>query len=252
MIASLPMYDRPANAAAHDALWAQVRDNLRDAGIAAPAQLDRVTHYEAGWARPDLVLGQICNLPLRAMFAGKFTVIGAADYGLKDCPAGHYDSVFVVRHDAKGETPADFAKARFVANSLMSHSGYGAAQAWALRHGFTFNLPAVSDAHDASLRAVVEGCADIACIDAQTWWMQKQDMPEAALVRVIGKTDPSPCQTFVTKGCEDTAVYFAAIKAAIADLSAADQVCLGLHGIVTLPAVDYDLPLPPLPAAIHA
>ena len=50
MIASLPMYDRPANVAAHDTLWAHIRDNLRDAGVAAPASLDRVTHYEAGWA----------------------------------------------------------------------------------------------------------------------------------------------------------------------------------------------------------
>lgn len=250
MIASLPMYDRPANAAAHDALWARVRDNLRDAGVSAPDALDRATHYEAGWARPDLVLGQICNLPLRAMFAGKVAVIGAADYGLEGCPAGHYNSVFVVRHDAKGETPADFANARFVANSLMSQSGYGAAQSWAMRHGFTFDLPVITDAHDASLRAVVAGEADIACIDAQTWWMQKQDMPEAAQVRVIGTTDPSPCQTFITRLGEDTSLYFAAIEDAIAHLEGGGAAILGLRGIKSLPEVDYDLPLPPLPATI--
>ncbi|MFY9206579.1 MAG: PhnD/SsuA/transferrin family substrate-binding protein [Yoonia sp.] len=252
MIASLPMYDRPANVAAHDTLWAHIRDNLRDAGVAAPASLDRVTHYEAGWARPDLVLGQICNLPLRAMFSGKVALIGAADYGLDGCPAGHYNSLFVVRKDAVGKTPKDFANARFVANSLMSHSGYGAAQAWARLHGFTFVPPMITDAHDNSLLAVVNGAADIACIDAQTWWMQKQDMVETTQVRVIGWTDPSPGQTFIARLGEDTAIYFAAIEAAIADLPTNVTATLGLRGIVKLPEVDYDLPLPPLPAAIGA
>lgn len=252
MIASLPMYDRPANAAAHDALWGLIRDNLRDAGVAAPEALDRETDHMDGWARPDLVLSQICNLPLRALFTGKVALIGAADYGLAGCPIGHYNSVFVVRKDAKGETPKDFAKARLVVNAMLSHSGYEAAQTWALRHEFTFAPPLVTGAHDASLRAVATGDADIASIDAQTWRMQQQDMPEAAQVRVIGVTDTSPGMTFITKLGEDTAVYFAAIEAAIAALCAKDAAILGLRGIKALPAVDYDIPLPPALTAIDA
>lgn len=243
MIASLPMYDRPVNAAAHDALWMLIRDNLRDAGVAAPEALDRKTDHMDGWARPDLVLSQICNLPLRALFAGKVALIGAADYGLAGCPTGHYNSVLVVRKDAKGETPKDFSKGRFVVNAMLSHSGYEAAQAWALRHGFAFAPPLVAGAHDASLRAVATGDADIASIDAQTWWMQQKDMPEASQVRVIGVTDTSPGMTFITKTGEDTAVYFAAIEAAIAALCAKDSAILGLRGIKSLPAVDYDIPL---------
>ncbi len=33
MIAALPMYDRPENRAAHDALWSLIRDGLRARGI---------------------------------------------------------------------------------------------------------------------------------------------------------------------------------------------------------------------------
>ena len=125
MIASLPMYDRPYTRAAHDALWDLIRDGLRANGIDAPETLDRDTDHLAGWARADLVLGQICNLPYRAKFRDKVTVIGAADYDLPDCPPGHYNSVFVVHKDATGRTPQDFATSRFAANALMARRWRG-------------------------------------------------------------------------------------------------------------------------------
>ena len=52
MIAALPMYDRPENAWAHDALWARVRDGLRARGLAAPDALDRLTPHDETWGRP--------------------------------------------------------------------------------------------------------------------------------------------------------------------------------------------------------
>ena len=112
------MYDRPANAAAHDQLWGLIRDNLRDAGVDAPDALDRETGYMTSWGRDDLVLGQICNLPLRAKFRPMVTMIGAADYGLPDCPAGHYNSVFIVHRDTDGDNPMDFIRGRFASNGL--------------------------------------------------------------------------------------------------------------------------------------
>ncbi len=252
MIASLPMYDRPANRAAHDALWALIRNNLRDTGIAAPKALDRDIDHMKGWAHPDLVLGQICNLPFRAKFRGKVTVIGAADYGLAGCPAGHYHSVIVTRHGDANRPFSDFAKARFAANAMMSHSGYGAAQDWAGSHGFTFGAPLITGSHDASLQAVATGRADIAALDAQTWRMQQQDLPAGQEVSVIAHTTTSPCMTFITKHGQDYAPYFAAIAAAIGDLSHDHAQILGLTGIHHLPEVDYDMPMPPLPAPIDA
>lgn len=252
MIASLPMYDRPANAAAHDVFWALIRDNLRDAGIDAPDLLDRETDCMVGWARPDLVLGQICNLPFRAEFRNKVTVIGTADYGIENCPLGHYNSVFVVRRDAAGADPSDYAKARFAANSLMSHSGYGSPQAWAQARGFLFGAPLVTGAHGKSLEAVATGAADIAAIDAQTWRMQQFDRAHVADVAVIGMTTSSPGMTFITRMGQDPAPYFAAISEAIATLPADAAETLGLRGIHHLPLSDYDLPLPPLPAGISA
>lgn len=252
MIASLPMYDRPANAAAHDALWVLIRDNLRGAGVAAPDRLDRDVDYMAGWERPDLVLGQICNLPLRAMPMGKVTVIGTSVYGLKACPRGHYNSYIIVHRDRTGADPRAFSTARLAVNSLMSHSGYGAPQAWAKLRGFVFSAPFVTGSHDASLCAVATRRADIAAVDAQTWWMQQADMDEVAEVAIIGVTPAAPGQTFITRAGEDKQVYFAAIEAALADLTARDQTILGLRGIHNLPQSDFDMPMPPLPVATLA
>lgn len=252
MIASLPMYDRPANAAAHDQLWDLIRDNLRDAGVDAPDALDRDTGYMTGWGRDDLVLGQICNLPLRAKFRPMITMIGAADYGLPDCPAGHYNSVFIVHRNADGDSPMDFIRGRFASNGLMSHSGYGAPQAWALDHGAQFSAPMITGSHDRSLAMVANGRADIAAIDAQTWAMQQVDSEDAANVRVIGTTAPSPSMTFITRAGQDPAPYFAAIKTAITDLPAECVSLLGLRDILALPHTAYDLPLPPMPQTIDA
>ena len=246
------MYDRPANAAAHDSLWALIRDNLRDAGVQAPETLDRDIAHMTGWGRDDLVLGQICNLPLRAKFRPMVTVIGAADYGLPDCPAGHYNSVFIVHRDADGDSPLDFIDGRFASNGLMSHSGYGAPQAWARGHGAQFAAPMITGSHDRSLAMIASGRADIAAIDAQTWVMQRADSADAASVRVVGTTATSPGMTFITRKGQNPAPYFAAIKAAIGDLPAECVNFLGLRDIVALPDAAYDLPLPPMPQAIDA
>ena len=245
MIASLPMYDRPSNRAAHDALWALVRDGLRDSGIAAPDALDRDVPYRATWARPDLVLGQICCLPYQADHMGRVTVIGASDYGLSGCAPGYFTSVFVARADDPREAPAAFADARFVANGLHSHSGYRAAQLYAHARGFRFRAPAISGAHDASVCAVAEGRADIAAIDAQTWRMQRHDLPQAAALRELGVTDPAPGITFITRSAHDPALFRAAIGAALAALAEDDRAVLGLRGVTVLPAAAYDLPLAP-------
>lgn len=120
MFASLPMYDRPENAAAHDTVWHGVCDRLD----MPRTQLDRGTHYEDGWARPDLLFGHICNLPYRAKFRDRVTPIGCSDYGLQDTPAGYYHSLFVVRaEDApRGLAPATLG--RFAYNDALSHSGW--------------------------------------------------------------------------------------------------------------------------------
>ncbi|EBA12719.1 phosphate/phosphite/phosphonate ABC transporter substrate-binding protein [Roseobacter sp. CCS2] len=250
MIASLPMYARPSNRAAHDALWALIRDGLRHRGIAAPDQLDQDTDHMEGWARDDLVLGQICNLPYRALFKDKVTFIGAADYELDGCPPGYYRSVFVVRKDSTATTPKDMAIQRFALNEPLSQSGYGAPQLWAQARGFQFQDIPKTSSHRGSIAAVAEGRADIAAIDAHTWWIEQAENPQTHQLKVIGHTDATPGMSFITRKGQNPALYFDAIAAAIAALSLDASAILGLKGIIALPQTAYDLPFPPKQAAI--
>ncbi|RYG92947.1 hypothetical protein EU803_02235 [Loktanella sp. IMCC34160] len=251
MYAALPMYDRPQHAAAHDALWVLIRDGLRGRGIAATDVLDRDTGHMDGWARPDLVLSQICNLPWRARFRGKVTLIGAADYGIPGVDPGYYTSVFVVRADDPATDPATCADYRLAYNEPLSNSGYGAPQLWAAARGFQFTPHIRTGSHRDSMEAVAEGRADIAAIDAHTYWVQGQiDDPLVPRLRVIGTTDATPGMTFVTRPGQDPAPYFAAIAEAIAALPARHSETLRLRGIHSLPDSAYDIPLPTPPEEV--
>lgn len=247
MFAALPMYDRPENAAAHDALWALIRDGLRARGIDAPEALDRTVGHMDGWARPDLVLGQICNLPYRAQFRDRLTRIGAADHGLPDCAPGHYFSVLVVRADDPARDLADCGGHRLAYNEALSHSGWGALAQHAAARGLRLNPVLRTGAHRESLRAVAEGRADLAAIDAVSFRNLQRWDPPAAAVKVIGRSHATPGMTFVSRPGQDPAPFRAAIAAAIDRLEPGARDLLGLRAIVVLPDADYDIPLPPAP-----
>lgn len=247
MIAALPMYDRPETAAAHDALWALVRDGLRARGLAAPDALDRALDYREGWARPDLILGQVCNLPFRAGLRGRVTVIGAADHGLPGDPPGFYHSVIVARAD--DDRPASALAHCFAVNDALSNSGWDNAVHWARAAGVTLRPVVVTGSHEGSVRAVASGEADLAAIDAVSWEGFRRWTPAARTLRVLGRTRTSPGMTFITRQGEDPAPYREALAAAIAALPGGPAALLGLRGVVVLPPSAYDLPLPPDPAA---
>jgi ABC-type phosphate/phosphonate transport system substrate-binding protein len=247
MFAALPMYDRPENASAHDALWRLIRDGLRARGVPAPDALDRATAHMEGWARPDLTLGQICNLPWRAAFRDRVTLIAAADYGLPDTPPGHYRSVIVVRADDPARTLADTAGYRMAFNEPLSNSGWDMPQAHLRAAGITPRPWLRTGAHAASLAAVATARADLAAIDAITFRNLSRWDPAAREVRVIAQTHATPGMTFITSPGRDPAPFHAAIAEAIATLDPAAHDTLGLQGIATLPPSAYDIPLPPPP-----
>ncbi|MBY4895173.1 phosphate/phosphite/phosphonate ABC transporter substrate-binding protein [Rhodobacteraceae bacterium N5(2021)] len=254
MLATLPMYLRPETRAAHDALWALVRDALRDHGQDAPAALDHTIAHTQTWTRPDLLLGQICNLPYRTHVHAHTHRIGTCDYGLPDTPRGHYVSYFVTRKDDPRDAPAAFVTARLAVNEADSHSGWGAAWAYAHNRGFAFTHALLTGAHSASARAIAEGHADIAAIDAISWHMIQRYDASAGHLRIIASTDAAPGQTLITARTNDPAPLHAAVTQALAALPPAHQDTLLLRGLVALPdAAYFDLPLPdPAPIAPNA
>lgn len=251
MIAALPMYDRPATAAANDRLWAGIRDALRAAGHPAPEALTRGADLWAVWQAPDLVLAQTCGLPYRARLHGGVTLIGTPDYGLPDCPPGHYRSVLVVRAEDPRQTLAEFAGAGLAVNDALSQSGWAAPAAHLAARGLRLRPLGPTGSHAASAARVAAGRADIAALDAVTWALLRREGDPAALrLRVLEATDPSPGLPLIAAAGADACALRAACRAGISALAAEDRARLLLRDLVEIPAGDYlRLPLPPAPWA---
>lgn len=241
MIAALPMYDRPEIRGATDALWAAIRDALRAEGLAAPDTLLRGADPWAIWRDPALVLAQTCGLPYRAQLHGSVRLVATPDYALPGCAPGHYNSVVIARGADLPQRP------RIAINDALSQSGWAALQAWASARDLALGPVSVTGAHAASARAVAQGAADLAAIDAQTWrLLVRFDHADPALE--IARTAPTPGLPLITAMAHDPAPLRAALDHAIASLPPEVLHALDLRGFVQIEHADYlAIALPPNP-----
>ncbi|MBZ0127583.1 MAG: PhnD/SsuA/transferrin family substrate-binding protein [Rhodobacteraceae bacterium] len=239
MIASLAMYDRPETAAATDRFWALIRDGLRQGGIAAPDHLERDAPFWPVWQAHDLVFSQTCGRPFRQVLHAQVQLVGTPDYGLKDCPPGHYRSAFISRARDPRTDLAAFRDATFAFNEVSSQSGWAAPQVHAAGLGFTFTDCLETGGHVASARAVADGRADIAALDAMTWELVKRYEDCAGDLRVLGWTTPTPGLPYITGAGMDVGKVASTVAAAIAALDLADRRMLRIVGLVAIPAAEY-------------
>lgn len=250
MIASLGMYDAPPLQAPNDALWGAVRDGLRRRGVSAPDALTRgAAAYWPAWQAPDLVLSQTCGFPYRARLYGKVTLIGTPDHGIEGCAPGHYCSVLVGREDDPRQDLAAFDGATLAYNEAMSQSGWAAPLAEAARAGIRFRVGPETGFHLGSARAVAEGRADIAALDAVTWAQICSAGLNPPGLREIGRTAPTPALPYIAAAGADAAATFAALEEGIGALPGDLADRLHLRGLVQIPADAYlAVPTPPPPA----
>ena len=251
MIASLGMYDIPPLQGANDRYWALIRDGLRKRGVPAPQALTRgPAAYWPAWEAPDLVFSQTCGMPFRTRLHRRVTLVGTPDFGREGCPPGHYRSLFVVRADDPRTALSDFDGALLAYNEDVSQSGWAAPLNEAATRGITFRMGPATGAHAASARAVAQGQAEIAALDALTWTILNEHGLAAPGLRVIDATGPTPALPYITGPGADADAVFAAVQVAIAALPAADRAALHLQGIVRIPAADYlAVPIPTVQSA---
>ena len=96
-----------------------------------------------------------------------------------------------------------------------------------------------SGGHLASAKAVAEGQADIAALDAVSWLMMERYEPWAAKLRVLEWTAPTPGLPLITAQGRDADAIFIAVSAALARLSPDDKAALSLKGLVKISKADY-------------
>lgn len=236
------MYDWPEVRPATDRFWAAMRDALRGEGLPAPEHLDRGRDLLAIWTNPRLVLAQCCGLPFVRALRGKVALIGAPDYGLPGCPPGFYRSAIVVQRDDPRETLDVFRGARMACNEAGSQSGHAAmlhhvAPFSRARRFFTAAVETGS--HAASAALVATGGADIAAIDMVSWRLIERFRAEAADLRVLLLTDPTPGLPFIARRGADVSGTRRAVASAIAALDEAARRDLGLIGFRPFEPRDY-------------
>ena len=247
MIASLPMYDWPEVRADQERYWRAIREALGT----GPAELTRgFDDYPAHWLRPDLLLSQTCGLPYRTLLHGKVTLIGTPDYGLPAAMPGYYYSVLVVRAQDDRSQLTDFADEILAYNEGGSQSGWAAPASHAAGLGLRWTRLLATGGHRASLRAVAEGRAAIAGIDAVTWELALRHDPAARRLRVRERTAPTPGLPCITALGRDPAPLRHAIAQAIDTLPADSRDARMLRGIRAIPAAEYlAVPVPAPPSA---
>ncbi|WP_422826530.1 phosphate/phosphite/phosphonate ABC transporter substrate-binding protein [Thalassococcus sp. BH17M4-6] len=236
------MYDRPETRAATAAFWQAIRRSLPDR--AAPAELGQPDDLMAHWRDPALVFSQTCGLPYRTRLHDRVRLLATPDYGLPGCPPGYYNSVLVMRTDDP-RSRDDWPDLTLALNGYDSQSGWAAPFFQASALGLAFGAHLVTGAHRASARAVYDGAADIAAIDAQTWRLMCRWDDWTAGLRVADRTEPTPGLPFITAAARDPA-RDPDLWQALDDMAPADRATLGLRGVVAIPADRYtSLPVPP-------
>ncbi len=242
----LGMYDMPALQAANDRFWNLIRNHL---GY-GPNRLSRDPNVWDVWQNPNLILAQTCGMPYRTRLHGHVQLVGTPDYGLPDCPDGHYNSVFVKRKDDASDL-TDLAGGTFAYNEALSQSGWAAP----ITHMAQLNLrPAAvleTGGHALSAHAVAEGKADFAALDALTWRLLQDHTDLGDRVQEMARTSPTPTLPYITAHGQNAAQIAHAIRAAIESLEDADRQHLHLRGLIDIPPSDYlSIPNPPDPNAL--
>lgn len=240
-IASLPMYDWPEIESATDRFWEMLRGQLEAAAIPAPRRLRRSADPESGWLSDDLVLSQSCGYPFSTVLKDRVTLVGTPAYMI-DAPAGSYFSVVIARCGEEKRTVAELPARRFAFNARNSQSGFRAAMRWLAAHGL--GLPEArteTGSHRGSIRAIAEGRADFASIDAVSWQLALRHEPAAKDLTIVARTPVTPGLPFITARAHAAVRrrMAAAVEAAIAELEEDVLQALLLTGFVRTEPADY-------------
>ena len=239
MVASLAMYPFESFRGFTDSLWSVTRQHLGW----GPLSLEWAVPAPEVWRHRNLLLAQTCGWPLVTQLADEVAVIGTFDYDVPGAEHGRYRSVLIGRGASTFEALRGQPGVAVAANSSESLSGWVSLQsAW----GGPPSAVVETGSHMESVRAVADGRADVASIDAVTWALISSLEPQlVSALTPVGSGPLVPCLPIVVplRHIAQVAALRAAFTAAVAD-PAAQAACaaLRIRGFVPLDLGDY-LPL---------
>lgn len=237
--AKLGMYPFEHLRADYETLWSRVRASLGDDSL--PVSLDWVRDLHASWLEDGLVLGQTCGWPLVTALDGRVAVVGSFDVDVPFASGGRYRSVIVARRPYSVEEWTADPDTRVAVNSFDSLSGWvSLCAAWGGRPARIVE----TGAHRESLRAVAEGAAEVASLDAVSWEHVRDLAPRTvSSVHVVGHgpTVPSLPLVCALGRASTVPALRAALAAVIAD-PAFEPVArrLRIRGFVPFERSDFD------------
>ncbi|MEM9734718.1 MAG: PhnD/SsuA/transferrin family substrate-binding protein [Pseudomonadota bacterium] len=225
------MYDRPELEQVHDRFWALIRDGLGQAGLDAPIKL---RHGEGAldWQDPTMLLSQTCGMPYRMGLHKRVVLVGTPNYGVEGCRPGYYRSALVVRAVDERSVLDVLSEGQIAFNMRHSQSGFAALHAHAASLGLFIDPQCETGGHLASARAVAEGRADVAALDAVSWRLMQRYDDFARDLKVIDWSRPTPGLPLVTAFPNHVPALKRAINYALQSLSFADCEALGFRALV--------------------
>ena len=160
--------------------------------------------------------------------------------------------MLIARSDDARSVPPGNPQALLAVNDVRSQSGWAAPEGWARANGMQVCLGPVTGSHVGSIRAVADGSADWAGIDAVTWRLLSTlgQCPDG--LRVFAHTEPTPGLPYIMAKGADPKPRQRAIRVAIDRLPPVSRAALSLYGIVEIPRDEYcalALPLTPVSSA---
>lgn len=241
--AGLGMYPFPPLRPAFDRLWQAVRERAPW----VPERLEWDVDLHAQWHDPATVVSYTCGWPLVTELAelaetGRLHVVGSFVFTIPEADGPTYRSVLVAR---RAGTAADFAGSLAAANGPDSLSGWvsllyavhGPGARWQGEVLFT-------GAHLESVRAVHEGRAEVASIDAVSLAHIRRLYPELCTDLVeVGHGPQVGCLPVIAGAAvsaQQLAELRAAFTAAVADPALADvRAALLVEAFVARHYADY-------------
>ena len=223
----LPMYDWPevreATAQLENALQSALINALGlDPSDLTPWPEDIDVHRI--WDRPGALLTQTCGYPLTHALRDSVRPLGVPHYAAEGCDGPSYCSQLVVLKDSPFNTVEDLRGNRAAYNGTDSQSGMNAFRhiiAGCAEGGAFFSEVRLTGSHLGSLKAVAEGAADIASIDAVCWALACREVPDLARkLRTIGQTESAPGLPMITSlkwSSSDADIMVETIRSVLSD-----------------------------------